>query len=562
MKQIIQSSSLIYASILLIFSVLLFSHNQQDNDAFNAPQIIKLTASNEDEENLDADAELDNEGLATEEKNSFIDESLKKALILSREGEHEAAIYLYQVILNENENHQIAATNLALLHKRTLGCEQAKAAIEHAINVTRGKRLAKSLSLQGSCYIEAENYTAAIKSLTRAIEFRPNHALLWKKLAKAQNLSQHPIERVIQTYQRALALDSNNLKLRIRIAKLQYQHLDFNGSIKTLRGDYSNIKTSYEGQYLLAWNYLEVRKFNNAKKHIKIARRLDNAKIDILTAMKFYADKRYNSGINFIKGLKNKTTSYQYLLALNYSGKKWVKSASKYYLKLDLSTSHQFLAKFHSIQLLAPNSKGSDVSHYLKALQQLSQLRVFTPYIAYRGAYAAFNNNLKDEAKNWLEDLALPSKDIKTRLLYSDILWVSNNYVEALKQLNDLHKENPNSPIIIRKYATRLHEKYENLAAIKVFAKLKLSDYKGSDFILNAEILASLKQTNKALMSLVEGTEHWPNNTQLRLLLAKALLADNQYERSKQQIQFVLKLDNTHQAAKNFQQENFNEKSI
>lgn len=565
MKQIIHSSSLIYGSILCLFSLLIYSQNEKNSDSFSSPQVIELTASNEDEENLDididVDAESDNGDLGTDEKNSFIDKSLKKALTLSRAGEYNAAIYLYQVILKENNNHQIAATNLALLHKRTLGCEQAKTTIAHAISVTRGKRLAKALSLQGSCFIEAKIYTAAIKSISRAIEFHPTHAILWKKLARAQNLSQYPIEEVIETYQRALALDAKNLKLRIKIARLQYQHLDFNGSIKTLRGDYNNIKTSFNGQYLLAWNYIEVRKFNNAKKHIKIARRLDNAKNDILTAMKFYADKQFNSGINFIKGLKKKTTSFQYLLALNYSGKNWIKSANKYYLKLQLSDTHHFLARFHTVQPAASKNKLSSVDNYLKELHKLSQLRVLTPYIAYRGAYVAYHNNLQDEAKTWIEKYAIPSKDIRTRLLYSDILWASSKSIKSLEQLESLYKDSPTSPVIIRKYATRLHEKFENINAMKVFSNLKLSDYKSNDFILKSQILVALKHSNKSLRSLIEGTEHWPNNTQLRFLLAKALLADNQYQRSKQQIQLLLKLDHQHQAAKNFQQENFDEKS-
>jgi predicted Zn-dependent protease len=552
MMQIKHNSSLIYTALLILLSLVIYSHNQQDIESFRAVKIIKLTATEAEEENLDTDEEhLDNE-----DKNILASESLTKALALSKQNKTASAIFLYQSMLDDNPNHQIAATNLALLKKREQGCLQAEPAIRHAIAVTRGQRLAKALSLQGSCFIENQRYNDAIKSITRAIEFRPNHALLWKKLAHVQNLSKHAIDVVITTYQRALALDQKDLKLRLLLANLQYQHLDFNGSIGTLREDYSSIKTSFQGQILLAWNYLEVRKFNNAKKHIKIARRLDNSKIDILEAMQRYANKQFNSSINYIKNLKSKSPSFQYLLALNYRAKNWPKSANKYLKKLSTSKNHQLLSQLNTALITNENNK---VEKTLLHFKNLIKARTLTPYIGYKGAYIAFNNNHISDAKIWLETYSIPSDDLKTNLLYCDVLWQLDLKDFALQLLHDLHQSAQKNALIIRKYAARLHENDRNTLAEKVINNLVLSDYKSEDFFLDINILLALKQTEKALLRLFEAIDYWPNNTQLRLLLAKTLLLNNQREKSKQQINFLLKLDSKHQPALTFIQENFNE---
>lgn len=556
MKQIIHSSSLIYTGLLIAISLLIYNHSQPNPELFEVTDVTLISAIEAEEEEDIVSLE---EAQIDVEKNIFISESLSSAIKFSKEENYQAASFIYKEILNENPNHQIAATNLALINKRELGCSAAMNAIDHAINVTRGQRLAKALSLQGSCFIEAERYIEAIKSLNRAIEYRPDHGILWKKLAKAKNLDKHPIEDVITTYQRALALDAHNIKLRLTIAKLQYYHLDFNGSIKTLRDDYASIKTSYSGQNLLAWNYLELRKFNNAKKHIKLARRLDSTKSDILTAMQSYADKQYNSSINFIKSLKRKSPSYQYLLALNYRGKKWHKSAEKYLLKLDESRNHKYLAK---LNLLLLNTNNKQAEDRLLQLNQFSKLRVLTPYIGYKGALIALKANNPKEAKIWLEELSLPSIDLKTNLLYADSLWQSNQPKAALEKLNALYDASPTNPLIIRKYASRLHNTQFPIKAEKVIRSLKSSDYKATDYFLHASLLVASKQANKALIKLAEGIEHWPNNTQLRFLLAQTLFANHQLERSQQQIIYLLRLDANHLQAQKFMQENFHEKTI
>lgn len=548
------SSSLVYSALLVLFSGFIYSYNHQDAEGLNTPQIIHLAANESEEESLDSEQEgIDDE----EEKNTFIQESLKKALAFSKTQDYQGAMHLYRIILSENANHQVAAINLALIEKKVNGCTQAHSTIEHAINSTRGKRLAKALSLQGSCHIESQQYEQAITSLKKAIEFRPNHAILWRKLARAEDLANKPIQAVITTYQRALSLDTSNLKLRLTLAKKQYKHLDFNASINTLRDDYARVKTSYTGQYLLAWNYLEVRKFNNAKKHIKIARRLDNSKANILKAMQLYADKQYNSSINFIKNLKKKSTSYQYLLALNYSGKKWPKSADKYFNKLENNRSHKYLARLHSILL---NKKASQQT--LINLSELADSRVLSPYLGYKGALLNSKQGNFKQAKIWLEDLALPSKHLKTQLLYSDVLSATNQNQQALDVLEASYQQHPKNPTVIRKYAQSLFHTQKHLMAEKVMLGLKMSDYKAQDFILSADIQAALKQEEKALLRLAEGIEHWPENTQLRLLMAKRLLANDQAERSKQQINYLLKLDAKHEQAKAFLQENFNAQAI
>jgi len=555
MKKLKHSSSIIYASLLCLFTWFIYDISNGSTDALAISTKINVSLADHVQEQLDVAVNVNND----EESDLIIKQLLSAAFQYSGDDKAEESIEQYKKILARNPNHQISAINIALLSKRTQGCELAKKHIEHAVAISRGSRLAKALSLQGSCLIEQKQYDLAIEKLERAIEFRPDHSIIWQKLARAQNLALQPINQVFTTYSRALSLAPNNNDLRLKLAKLQHQHLDFNASINTLKNKYSRIRTHYYAQELLAWNYLELGKNNNAKKHIQLAMRLKQSNQDFLTAMLLTAEKQFNSSIELIKSIKKRKASHRYLLSLNYQAKNWPKSAHKLLDKLDAIAEYKYKVP---LQRIAADRKILSYADKVKALTLLSKQRVSINHIANITAQLSFKYQDMDQAKYWLEKLALPNNDQKINILYSQVLWHNKNQQASLDFLAALHSSHPKSTIITRNYAKKLYENKQFEQAIKIFEILPSSDYKANDHIIAAQTSLKLNKPDLALIQLSEAIDYWPNNIEIRYLLAQVLLENNQPKRSKQQIQFILKLNHKHDLAQLFLQEHFHEQTL
>ena len=555
MKKLKHSSSIIYASLLCIFSWYIYDISNGSTDDLSISTKINVSIANNVQEQLDAAVNANND----DESDLIIKQLLSKAFHYSADGKPEDSIEQYKKILERNPNHQISAINIALLSKRTSGCELAENHIEHAVTISRGSRLAKALSLLGSCLIEKKEYTLAIEKLERAIEFRPNHSIIWQKLARAQNLGLQPINQVFTTYSRALSLAPNNNELRLKLAKLQHQHLDFNASIATLKNKYSKIRTNYYAQKLLAWNYLELSKNNNAKKHIQLAIRLKKSNRDFLSAMLLTADKQFNSSIELIKSIKKRNPSHHYLLSLNYQAKNWPKSAHRSLDKLNSITEYQYKIP---LQRLDTDRKSLSYADKMKALTLLSTQRVSINHIAYIAAQLAFKNQEIIQAKYWIEKLPLPNHYQKINILYSQILWQNKEHQDSLDFLAALHSNHPKSTIISRNYAKKLYKNNQFEQANNIFEMLSVSDYKIVDHITAAKTYLALNKADQALLLLSEAIDYWPNDIEIRYLLAQVLLENNQPERSKQQIQLILKLNNKHNLAQLFLQEHFHEQTL
>ena len=555
MKQLKHSSSIIYTSLLCILTWAIFDLSNGSADAFATSTEINITVTDNVQEQLDA-AQAENND---EESDLILKGLLAKAFQASANDKLEESIDLYRQVLERNPNHQISAINIALLNKRALGCEHAKTHIEHAVNISRGKRLAKALSLQGSCLIEQQKYNLAIEKLERAIEFRPNHSIIWQKLAKAQNLALQPIDQVITTYTRALALAPKNNALRLKLAKLQHKHLNFTASIVTLKDKYSRIRTSINAQKLLAWNYLELGKNNNSKKHIQLAMRLEKSNSEFLSAMLLHADKQFNSSIELINSINRKKPSHYYLLSLNYQAKNWPRSAHKFLDKLKPFAEYQYKVP---LQRFSANRKNSSYDNKIKTLTQLSQQRVFIQHIAHTAAQLTFKNYDFKQAKDWIEKLPLPNYDQNINILYSQILWQGKDHQASLKFLAALHNANPKSTKIIRSYAKNLYQDKQFEQTKNILEILSIGDYKASDHIIAAQTYLKLNKPTSALLQLSDAINYWPDNIEIRYLLAQILLEDNQVELSKQQIHFILKLNNKHILSQQFLQEHFHAQTL
>ncbi|MEL7399110.1 MAG: hypothetical protein AAFN68_00915, partial [Pseudomonadota bacterium] len=430
----------------------------------------------------------------------------------------------------------------------------ASVAIDNAIDLNRGQRLAKALSLQASCLMEDNQPAEAIVALNRAIEFFPNHALLWKKLAQAQQQQSVPDTEQIITLQRALALDREDQPLRLQLAEKQLQALDFRGAIETIKADYKRLKRDYQAQYLLSWSYLELDMPNNAEKHIRLAKRLDKSKSDFLRAMLAYSDKKYSQSLEILKAQFRRQRTGRYLMAMNFLKKGWPKSTQNYLQLLLDKPDFKARAQLRQWQLLYANTPADTQQ---AALQQLLDDGYASSYIGELGAQLALQQHTSarasEQALAWLKDTPFPSASPLSNRLYLQALWGSGAQAQVLSLLRQYTSSDPRR---LRLFAHYLSKAQQAAEALEQLSRIHPSDRQLDDYHTMAELALISQQPQVATELLTEATEIYPQSIEIRLQLAKVLV-DQQPQRSKQQVQLALKLNPEHQAAQTFLAENF-----
>jgi tetratricopeptide (TPR) repeat protein len=489
------------------------------------------------------------------QKDDVMDESeqdsllLQSALALSKQGAFQQAISVYEEIISRNDNHQIASVNLAVLMLRQHGCEKASVNINHAIAISRGSRLAKALSMKGYCLSESKQFEQAIAAFNRSIEFRPNHAVTWRRLAKAQEALGVEVTTVTTTMERALSLDSKNNDWRMHLATYQHERLDFRGSINTIKDSYSSMKASYSAQVLLAWNYLELEKWNNAKKHIEISEELDKSKFELLKAMKLYSEKDYKRSIDVLLKNKKMNNTKRYLLALNYKARKWHKNAKKYFLRTQKKSSFKLKSSLNLIEVTNSDVEPIKINQTFSWLLSNGAIPYYPSYLA-----AKYLVNVDDliGAEKWLSNLDYPNKIKHANNLYAHVLWSQGKKQLAIDILSQLVNENKKNHLSIRQLSGYLLINKQSDQALAMLEKINMADYKVEDFLLKSNIYMSLNQLNKAESLLLEGVEYWSDNTEIRFKLAQVFRQTNKNLKSKQQLSLILKLDQSHPAAKKY----------
>jgi tetratricopeptide (TPR) repeat protein len=388
-----------------------------------------------------------------------------------------------------------------------------------------------------------KQYPEAVASFNRSIEFRPNHPATWKRLAKAQEDMGVNSVTVLITMQRALSLDSKDDEWRVSIAKFQHERLDFRGSINTIKSGYSSMKKLYAAQFLLAWNYIELKKWNNARKHIQIAENLDKSKFNILKSMGFYSENLYRESIDLLKQNKKFKQIHYYLLALNYVEKGGLKTASKNFQRIDSKS--KFSLKSSLNLLVANQSKLSDkeINDQFNGLIEAGAIPIYPSYLA---AKILSKKKQYADAENWLKDLSFPNSIKPANNLYAHVLWMQDKRNLAIGILEKTIEKNKKNHHSIRQLSEYLYsdKKYEK--ALLALEDFKIADFKVQDFILKGNIYISLNQLDQAEKLFKEGIEYWSKSTSIRFDFAKLLKLQNKTEQSKQQLVLILKLDKSH----------------
>ena len=545
MKTLI-NSSFIYACLVLIFTLSVFINETFLNAQAQDLEIVHLNQSNESLQSNQFNLEQ-TEATSDEQQIPF-----SQALSLSRQGETEQAIKLYQEIIVQQPNHQMAAINLVILLKKTQGCEQLEASMLHAINVSRGKRKAKAHSLFASCLNEQKQYSKALHHLDKSLEFRPNHAATWLKRALIQQKAQLPFSQVLQSYGQALAMDEKNQKIRIDMAIYQQAHLDFNGSIKTLKDKYKSLKSSVHANQILAWNYLEIGKINNAKKHANLAHSLQSSDNTFNQALIDFLEGNTAQALENASQLK-KNAEHHYLLAKIYQKKKWFKHSNTQLKKIITTQgdSHYDLrVAWMTLNNLKPNT---DENSHLQALKEFLNKDIAPSYVAYEASKQAKDLNRFTEAKAFIE-LARTNTTAKNysknnEKLYGEILWLNNQKPQAVSHLTALSLKHPTNRSIKRLLGKYLINQQQLSKALAVLTTINEPQRNKKDLFTLASLHSQLNQPIQAIEHLTELLQRDERHIEARFLLAQQLLKTDQVKMGKKHLALLLKLDQHHLAA-------------
>lgn len=138
------------------------------------------------------------------------------ALAHSRLGARDIAIDAYRKTLTLLPSYQAAAINLGLLLNEAARHDEARDALEHAVEITSGRRKAKSLLALGKSELALGANDEAVARFEQAIAYRPDYApaWLWRGIT---------LRRIVGRESEAEESIRNALKLRPEYANAWYE---------------------------------------------------------------------------------------------------------------------------------------------------------------------------------------------------------------------------------------------------------------------------------------------------------------------------------------------------
>ncbi len=552
--KIIKNSSFIYACLVITFTFSIFVNEKSLTAQANTHQVISLNQfqDGDAQESLEAESKIS--------KNNGSSVLFAQALKLSRQGQTEQAINGYQQILVQKPNHQMAAINLVILLKKTQGCDQLNTLMLRTIEISRGKRKAKAHSLFASCLSENKQYKLALTHLDKSLQFRPNHAGTWLKRARLQQQSKLNYQQVLVSFEKALAMNEKNVPLRLEVARYQQKHLDFNGSIKTIKTKYKSLKNSSEANKILAWNYLALGKTNNAKKHADQVQKLQSKDSLYNEALGAYLDNDLSLALEKLELLKNSNAENHLLKALIYQDKKWYKHSQTQLTKLIEYDTYYYRAKWLKVnnEFLASTSQFNQsenqlIKHPYKGLQDFLKLNIQTDHVALLAAQLANKQGAINEAMEFISVAMNGEHKIKkTQKLYVQLLWQQGKHSQAISVLRQANNQYPNSRSLKRLLANYLMSENKASEALIIYQKIPDSDLTEKDRMKIAQLQTSNQQPLAAINSLKELLARNNRHLDARFQLALLLKDNGDINESEKHINLLLKLDKQYPPALKF----------
>ncbi len=461
-------------------------------------------------------------------------------------GDRPQALRIYKNLIQLQPNNQSALINYSLLLNKTQQFETAVINFKKAIAITNSNKKAKAYAGLGAAFFELKKYSQSVAALKKSIEYRPQHAPTWKKLARSLNLVNEKPEIISDTFDKAISLARQDYRLQFEYGMFLLSRLDFKRATTHLLIAKKLAKNNIEIRLGLALSYLERNKLKDARKHLLwIVKRKKNSKTKQLAeALVSYSKKNYtvsNQKLQSISKNQNNLKTIGYYQARIFSLTKQYDLAIQQFRDLEPDQQWKHLAEYRLSRIQALQQ------HYQVSLQLTEKL--LTTSLNRESLYYQQSNLLRQLGRKTDALLAIQKahkiapKSSRVTLRLAQILHINKQSVEAARLLEQLLSRKPN-------YTRGL----ETLAKISLDlgnVETAISHYQTA--IINqpedtglkyqlATILVTQKQYSQAEILLSELLLQNTTSHRARLLLAKTKFLNKDYPQALIEINLALKL--------------------
>jgi len=465
----------------------------------------------------------------------------------TRQDKYQLAMDSYQRLLTHQVNNQAALLNYSILLSKTNQTKKAETSFQKLIKISNGRIKAKAYSGLAAIQVKLKQYSTALSLLKKSIEYRPQHAITWKKFAQVLNLTDAAPEVIYSGYQKALSLANLDFRFQNDIGLFLLSRLEFIKATSHLLKAKKLAKSSSEIRLNLAMSYLERNKNKNARKHLKwiLKRKKKTANYEIATALLSYSQKNYSKAMALLSSTEF-TDKY--------------KTIAKYYFARAANANNQQAISEKAFKHLLTDPKW----------QYLSQLRI---------------SRIELAQKRYQPSLVIINRLLQTTLnreslLYqkSQLLSLIGDNANALVAIQKAFEISPRSQRVIIRLAEVLHRNNNDQAAIeqlKSFLTNKRRNIRAREALANiyldqgnaiaaieeyqlainsapenvrikfklSQILISVNDFPPAIILLNEILLQKSNHIEARMLLAQAYYSNAQYTQGFKEANFILKLD-------------------
>jgi len=474
-----------------------------------------------------------------------------KASVLAKLGNTDAAILSYENLLSIQSNHQAASINLGFLYLDEGHLLKAEQIFRKGTLNSAGNKKAKNYAGLGETLYRQGRFQEAILSYQKSIEYRPSYALSWRNIAKsAKKSGDHQL--VLDSYQKAISLEKNNLKIRLEFADYMMMRMNFVSAIEHLKKARQIDRESFSIRLKLAFSYLQARKPINARKQLNLAkksiqREKEKRKSE---AMQKYLSDKYQDAIELLKKnlKKNRNNNFEYyLIAKSYVALGRNKDAQKYVGKITEDSLYFYQGKYLLAEAFVDNNQADkSVEIYRQIIAEISD----NPRLLYQAAKA------EQQAKNYQHAVDLVTLAIKIRpnrrllLRKAELYWQLGQNDRAVQELTQLIEAYPSYLRAIYHLADYNHQMEKLSASVEQFTNLieQRANYGDAQYQL-AFILFKQQDFAQAEELLAAYLLRKTDSKRSRLLYARTFCETGQFNECKEQLELVLKLAPDYQPA-------------
>lgn len=181
-------------------------------------------------------------------------------------GHVDAAVQMYETVLEKAPNHQKATYNLGVLARRAGKLARASELLKRAANISSGRLKSRSLLQLGLVQVAEGQWDLAAASLREAVQLRPSDARYWLELGRAERGAGRP-EPARQALDKSLALNRKLSGAHAELGALFLQQGDRGKALASLARAVKLEGTNPDYRRLLAALQVDGGEFKRARIH-------------------------------------------------------------------------------------------------------------------------------------------------------------------------------------------------------------------------------------------------------------------------------------------------------